>query len=186
MFCRQVRQIVRPTSDLYGFLPGFDAFCARLISVRSVVRVHPGPFSEVIALLGFPAKRGSPFPVQPPSWCQLWCQLSLETACSALLMSGGGHGRCADWVHGPRVRGAGHASDPAWHACGRIVSFHKHSFGVVHRSGGPNARPDGPLARAPSHAPTPLGINPAIYPSGVPGRGTQGRERRATSRSSGS
>ena len=37
MFCRQVRQIVRPTSDLYGFLPGFDAFGTRLISVRAVV-----------------------------------------------------------------------------------------------------------------------------------------------------
>ena len=32
---RQERQIVRSTSDLHGFLPGFGCFRGRLISVRS-------------------------------------------------------------------------------------------------------------------------------------------------------
>ena len=37
------RQIVRPTREKYGKLPGFGPFDRGLISVRSVVRVYPGP-----------------------------------------------------------------------------------------------------------------------------------------------
>jgi hypothetical protein len=47
--CRYVRQIVRPTREKYGKMPGFGPFDRGLISVRSVVdlRWPDGPFSVV-------------------------------------------------------------------------------------------------------------------------------------------
>ena len=42
----------------YGILPGFGLFERGLISVRSVVRVYPGPFSEVVAPLGLTGPGG--------------------------------------------------------------------------------------------------------------------------------
>jgi hypothetical protein len=45
------RQIVRPTREKYGKMPGFGLFDGGLISVRSVVRVYPGPFPEVLVPL---------------------------------------------------------------------------------------------------------------------------------------
>ena len=45
----QARQIVSPTNGFYGFLPEFGHFGSSLISVRSVVRIYPGPYSEETA-----------------------------------------------------------------------------------------------------------------------------------------
>jgi hypothetical protein len=38
------RRIVRPTREKYGKMSGFGLFDVGLISVRSAVRVYPGPF----------------------------------------------------------------------------------------------------------------------------------------------
>ena len=43
---RQERQIVRSASDLDGFLPEYGPFRGRLIGVRSVVQIYPGPLTS--------------------------------------------------------------------------------------------------------------------------------------------
>ena len=51
MASRQERQIVQSCKTLYDSLPGFTPSWRHLISVRSVVRIYPGPIASRVSRL---------------------------------------------------------------------------------------------------------------------------------------